>query len=250
MTYLKKDELESISVISKENIFDENSNSSFHTAYQAERLFYNCIKNGDYEKAKSTIDTLLSRTIITGRLSDDEIRQTKYFAVCCITLATRYAITGGLGEETAYNFSDSAIYETDKMQNIKDILFFLKGRCLTLTKMVKEEKEKHYDLHIRKCIAYINRNLHNRLTVEILASECSLSPDYLSSHFKKITSQTLSAYILEMRLKYASDLLLKGNKASDVAYYLNFCSESYFIKCFREKYGVTPKKYVNANIVT
>ena len=117
MTYLKKDELESISVISKENIFDENSNSSFHTAYQAERLFYNCIKNGDYEKAKSTIDTLLSRTIITGRLSDDEIRQTKYFAVCCITLATRYAITGGLGEETAYNFSDSAIYETDKMQN-------------------------------------------------------------------------------------------------------------------------------------
>lgn len=236
-------QFKNIEIISDSKIYEEKNSGTVHTAYETEVIFYSCIKSGNAEETKRMMSLLLSDRIVTGKLSDDKIRQIKYWAVCCVTLATRYAIAGGLDENEAFNFSDRAIMAVDKMQNCDEIYEFLSQSCISLTKLVARSREKHLPKHIRKCIHYINANLNEKLSAEILAKECSLSPDYLSSLFKKSTGQTLSAYILNERLEKARQLLLEGNKSSDVAYYLGFCSESYFIKCFREKFKVTPKKY-------
>ncbi len=46
-------------------------------------------------------------------------------AVSCITLATRYAIQGGINEADAYNFSDDFIRTMDTIENPMQIMEYL-----------------------------------------------------------------------------------------------------------------------------
>ena len=82
-----------------------------------------------------------------------------------------------------------------------------------------------------------------QLTAETLAKECALSPDYLCALFKKHVGEPLSVYIRRQRLSAARDLLQTGKGLSEIAYDLGFCSESYFIRCFREEFGETPRRF-------
>ncbi len=248
VSYINKiKDVDKIKVIDKSEIFYERENSITHTAFETEVMFYGCIKNGDCEMAEKMMHRLLSQSVITGKMSDDPIRQMKYWAVCCITLAIRYAISGGLDETTAYNYSDKAIYKIDHMNTTEEIFVFLKSACIDLTRLVAKSKEKTgYPNSIRKCIRFINANLHDKLSLDTLSGVCEISPDYLSSLFKKTTGQTVTSYIKERRLEAAKQMLQKEYATSEVAYYLGFCSESYFIKCFKEQYGITPKKYLSS----
>ena len=72
-----------------------------------------------------------------------------------------------------------------------------------------------------------------------------LSDDYLSFLFKKNLGVNLSRYIRSQRLQSSKEMLKGNYTISDIAYYLGFCSESYFISCFKKEFGKTPKKFRN-----
>lgn len=65
-------------------------------------------------------------------MSDDELMQHKYMAVSTITLATRYAIQGGLNETKAYEFSDRVIKIIDKLTDKNEIFMCLKYLHISL----------------------------------------------------------------------------------------------------------------------
>ncbi|MBQ8028795.1 MAG: helix-turn-helix domain-containing protein [Clostridia bacterium] len=240
---MNKSEFESLSVLQNSNIFSQRESGITHTPLETENLFFSLIKSGNVEKVKESVN-LLSSSLVVGKLSSDETRQVKYWAVCLITLATRSAVSGGVDETSAFNFSDETIFKIDSMENKSEIFPYLIERCIELTQMVSENKIKaDYPHVIKKCIHHINTNLHERLSVEELGKVCGLSGDYLSSYFKKITGNNLVSYIKTQRLKEAEKMLLNNYSVSEVAYYLGFCSESYFIKCFKEEFGITPKQY-------
>lgn len=62
---------------------------------------------------------------------------------------------------------------------------------------------------------------------------------------KGITGQTPNDFILNIRLKKAQILLkqIDTKTVSEIAYEVGFNSPSYFIKRFRELFGVTPAQY-------
>jgi len=53
-------------------------------------------------------------------------------------------------------------------------------------------------------------------------------------------SMSLRELIAELRLKRASDLLLSGRSVKEVALEVGYRQTSHFVRCFREKFGVTP----------
>lgn len=244
-----QDSISNISVIADSSIFGETDEGTQRTAYETEVLFYSCIKSGDTKQTEKMMSLLLSNSVIMGKLSDDELRQAKYWAVCCVTLGIRYAIAGGLDENEAFRFSDSTIMAIDKTTDKTQVFYNLQQACITLTQMVSQRKIKStLPSHVKKCMLYIESHLSEKLSVQMLSKKFNVSADYLSASFKKATGENLSAYILRIRLEKAKMLLLQGNSASDVAYFLGFCSESYFIKCFREHYKVTPKRFSMQNL--
>lgn len=243
-----KDYLKSIEILpnDKDNIeFWERENRKSHTSYETEILFYSCIMHGDTGMLGACLEKLLADGIVAGRLSQDSLRQMKYWAVSCITIAARYAIQGGLPEMEAYNLSDLCIRHIDLLSDENEIMNYLITKCFEITEAIKSIRIRHnYPSSIRKCVSYIDKNLHSKITLTDLSYECGLSKDYLSQLFKKITGSTVTEYIKKRRLSSAKVLLDRGTSISDAAYGLGFCSESYFISCFKNEYGMTPKEYV------
>ena len=92
---------------------------------------------------------------------------------------------------------------------------------------------------------YIHKHYSNSsLSVEMLASQVYLTPDYLSRLFKKSTKKSLSQYIRQIRMEKASELLRTTNlKVIDIGISVGYPNYSYFCQSFREYYGKSPEKY-------
>ena len=235
-----------INILDESRIFDERENGIIHTSYELELAFLSSVKKGSRTDVKMMINDMVNNGITIGKMSNDSLRQIKYWAVALFTLITRSAIQGGLDETTAYNYADNCIMNIDKTTKTDDIVDFIIQKCIALTDMIAESRENSvYPQPIRKCLHYINTHLHERLDVATLSKECGLSEDYLSYLFKKNMGINLSKYIRTQRLQASKEMLKDNYSVSDIAYYLGFCSESYFISCFKKEFGKTPKQIRN-----
>lgn len=239
---MKETTVPSISVLEQSDLFFQRESGRTHTPYETEQVFYGCIRDGEVERVETLMQALLQQTVVAGRLSADPLRQMQYWAICCITLATRCAIQGGLDETTAFNCSDESILQIDRMRDPQEILRYLQSLCISFTSLVRESRlRRDAPQAVRKCMHLIETNLHGKLTAAFLSEACALSPDYLCALFKKHVGMPLNAYIRTRRLSAARSLLLTGKTLSEIAYDLGFCSESYFIRCYKAQFGVTPR---------
>lgn len=83
--------------------------------------------------------------------------------------------------------------------------------------------------------------------VEELSALLSISRVHLFRKIKSITGQNVSDFIRIVRLKKAAELLRVSNgieHIANLAYQVGFDSPSYFTKCFKEQFGVTPTQYI------
>ncbi len=89
-----------------------------------------------------------------------------------------------------------------------------------------------------------NRMGETDLTVAALAHDLGCTADYLSHLYSSLTGEHLWQVILQQRLARAARLLTEGDAAvKEVAWCSGFASASYFIRCFKQRFGVTPKAY-------
>lgn len=80
--------------------------------------------------------------------------------------------------------------------------------------------------------------------VNELASEIGLSKSQTFRKVKSLTNKSTNQLIRETRLQEAAKLILKSDlHASEISYKVGFSSPSYFNKCFRKYYKVTPGDY-------
>lgn len=94
---------------------------------------------------------------------------------------------------------------------------------------------------------YIDQHFTETLSVTEIASVFELSDDYFYKLFKKATGQTPIAYILQLRIHYAKQLLRTTDlMISDIGYEVGFDSTSYFSKTFKKLSGMTPRQYRHA----
>ena len=232
---------DSIIVLPSAKASDERENAMFHTPYEIEKAFYSSIKNGNVKKMKETAKKLLENKITVGKMSDDKLRQMKYWAVCCIAVGMRYAIDGGAKERTAYNFADECIMTIDKMGNDEEIIAFLLKKSEELCELVRTSKTADYPYAVKKSLNVIDARLFEKLNIQSVAECVGMSRDHLSKLFKEHIGISIPGYIKKERLLAARELLKGGMTVSQAAYTVGFSSESYFIKCYREEYGKTPK---------
>jgi TolB-like protein/class 3 adenylate cyclase/Tfp pilus assembly protein PilF len=95
---------------------------------------------------------------------------------------------------------------------------------------------------LKKAIGIIEDHISNeQFGVSELAEALNMSRSNLLRKIKKLTNQSVSQFIREVRLKGGMELLSQGSlNVSEVAFKVGFSSTSYFIKCFKEYYGYPP----------
>lgn len=94
------------------------------------------------------------------------------------------------------------------------------------------------------CAEYIHTNYAREITLNDLCSLVSLNRTSLNQKFKQQFSCTCMEYLLMYRLKIAQELLSNTNmKIDEIAQNCGFKYDSYFIRQFTNKLGISPAAY-------
>lgn len=77
-----------------------------------------------------------------------------------------------------------------------------------------------------------------------VADFVGVSPSLLSKIFKEETGIKFVDYCIDIKLEYAQKLLEERKlQIEEVSQKVGYNQTQYFIKKFKEKYGITPKQY-------
>lgn len=236
-------------VTQEENTILELSNArrnfSVHKNLYYEKILLEFVKNGRKEKLNELSNYSIVGEAELGVLSkQSHLRSVQNLMITGIALICRAAIEGGLNEETAFTLSDFYIQKLEEQRNSLSILSLMEEAIYDFTNRVSQSNKDKYSATIITCQHFIDNQMYGEITLDHLAAICHLSPNYLSSLFKKEVGMSISEYIQQQRIDEAKRLLTFTNyPISDIGSLLNFTDQSYFIKIFKKFTGTTPKQY-------
>lgn len=105
-----------------------------------------------------------------------------------------------------------------------------------------------FDELITEVLAYIESNLEEKLTLDIVANQFHMSKFYFHRIFAAFMGRSLNSYVAMRRLNAAVGLIKKKNMSlTDIAYQLGFSSQAAFTRAFKQTFGVSPKLLANGS---
>ncbi|MFS0724781.1 response regulator transcription factor [Paenibacillus sp. 1P07SE] len=108
---------------------------------------------------------------------------------------------------------------------------------------VELESQDSRSATIRLAQRYIQDHL-GEASLQSIAAHVYLNPSYLSKIYKLETGEGISDYLFRLKMEQAARQLTSSHqKIYEIAAGLGYLKTSYFIKVFKEKYGLTPQEY-------
>ena len=96
----------------------------------------------------------------------------------------------------------------------------------------------------RQIKAYLNANIHRRVSREELAALVHLNADHMVRLFRSQTGIPLTDYIAREKMEHAcKQLAMTDSSIAEIASSLGYENLSYFSKRFRQCVGILPKEY-------
>ncbi len=114
-------------------------------------------------------------------------------------------------------------------------------------KLTKEEKgmsrmDKNFLSKISNII--IDNKLDSKVNVEELSNLVGLSRVHLYRKIKKITGLSVSEFVTQTKLKQSLTLIKNTDSTiAEIAYKVGFSTPSYFTKCFKDHFKISPSDY-------
>ena len=128
----------------------------------------------------------------------------------------------------------SILYELSKSQHT---------RTLATSSYAKVEVESD-SRRVLKVKNYISKNYKDEIRLATLADIAGMSPSAFSRFFKLHTGRKLSEYIIEMRLGYASRMLVDTSKGiAEICYDCGFNNLSNFNRIFKKRKNCSPSEF-------
>ncbi|EQB89475.1 AraC-like DNA-binding protein [Clostridium punense] len=150
---------------------------------------------------------------------------------------------------------------SDLEESIKDKAFgsYILKNALFLQLMVKINRlfletsfgesieDIKYDPRIENILSFINLNLQEDLSIDVISEKFYLNKYYLMHLFKQETGYTLHNYIQKKRVIRAAEVLRSGLQAGEVCSLCGFGDYSTFVRTFKKEFNLSPKQYCKYN---
>src|SRR6266446_3538036 len=100
------------------------------------------------------------------------------------------------------------------------------------------------DQRVRTAIAYMNTNLHRKITPVEIAESVRLSPSRLRELFREQTGTSLTRYRRELQMERAKHLLeTTFLSVKEITGSVGLTSVGHFVTDFKKAFGMTPSEY-------
>lgn len=199
------------------------------------------VKFGPKEKIAAVVEDLVSRM----EASKVHYRQYQAYILAVINALTQ------LTQQYDLKISDMFGVETDyfeilkKVEHTENIRQYLLDVAFKMNAALEEERSNTTKNVIQEAKRYIRENYQDpELSVEKICRYLHMSAAYFSTMFKKETGQAYIAYLTEVRLNKAVELLkTTEDKTYIIAEKVGYPEQNYFSYVFKKKFGISPTKY-------
>ena len=116
----------------------------------------------------------------------------------------------------------------------------------TVDQFEANDEEVNHGRHrvVEQAMSFIEKNYSEDLSLEDIATQVYLSPNYFSEVFKSHSGLSPWEYVTTLRLEEACELLRQTKRTmTDIALSVGFSDSSYFSKVFKERFQQTPSQY-------
>ena len=181
--------------------------------------------------------------VMEKRLSDP-IRDIKNYTIILNTILRKSAEKGKVHPIHLDALSSQFAKEIENITTVKKGIELHKIMVEKYCLLVKIHSINHYSLPIQKVITYIDTDLTANLSLSALSNLLNLSPNYLSSLFKKEVGTTLTNYVNKKRIEHAVYLLSSTDmQIQNIAQYCGIPDVNYFTKIFKKVMNKTPSEF-------
>ncbi|WP_372999866.1 response regulator [Lutispora sp.] len=136
------------------------------------------------------------------------------------------------------------------LKTLEEIYHTFEEDIRLISDRFREERTKRAKGILFLAVRYINENYMRELTLEEVAKQVCVSPNYFSRMFKNEYSKSFIDYLTHIRIEEAKKLILKsGRNISDICWEVGYSDPNYFTKVFKKVTGLTPSEFKDIKLV-
>lgn len=172
-----------------------------------------------------------------------------------VTLVTEKIITDEQGIYSsggAFSYLNLILYLVEKYAGRTMAILCAKVFAIEMERdtqssfIIFQGQKDHEDDAIKKAQLYIEKNFHERILVDDLATMVALSRRNLERRFKKATANSVVEYIQRVKIEAAkTSLEKKRENVNEVMYKVGYTDTKAFRSTFKKITGLSPVQYRN-----
>lgn len=202
-----------------------------------------CIKVGTVVKATEIIDAFFNELIE----SNASYKEYQIYLMEILISVHKIAKDSDIDLNCIMDTNSNLFSDIYRFDNLQDARNWILGICTRLMNIIAGNRQDNFRQLIRSAKDFTRDHFHESdITINKLCKHLHISPGYFSTIFKKETKMTYLAYLVQLRMETAKELLrMTGLKSFEIAERVGFSDANYFSNSFKKYIGISPSEYRN-----
>ncbi len=196
--------------------------------------------SGSVDKLAEILDEIAAKTEVNYREKQVFVSQLVY-AVITTMIELNPSLRG--------MYDGDPYVDYNRITTMDQVKEWLRATTIHAVSYIKDKRDNKNVELIGKICEYIQSRYAEELTLQRIAEQALMNPQYFSKIFKEVTSKTFLEYLTEVRLAEAVKLLrVKDAKIYEIAEKSGFGNKINLMRAFKKYYNMTPSEYRNQHI--